>query len=389
MVIPVLPAPLSVPLHELNLEFTLPDPEDGDLSDHDFHHSIEQVWQVCDRFDLQTEIWRGRILLAVRDREKQGGDNRGMGFLSWLKDREITKSRAYALIELANSADRLLEEGHLDPDTINQFSKRAFVEASQAAPEVQQLISDSAREGKRINRQQVKQLADEWTAVTSDLLPEVVREKAAHNELPPRHLAPLVREMEKLPPSHQVSLRAEVEENPDLDTLKQVTLEARSLVRYLEAAAQLRTLHDSDVNLEQALDEALRLDCLGVAADALAQAAQLEQAIAKFYGSWKRLGQLSDRLYVDSGSSTPHLRSLLQGLSPLLGEQVHLPLGEVQDGRLIRLEVHTEGDFEPPLAVNPAFNASVPPSPWQGTTLEVDPVTQAPIVATPEDSPPW
>jgi len=26
----------------------------------------------CDRFDLQTEIWRGRILRAVRDREKQG-----------------------------------------------------------------------------------------------------------------------------------------------------------------------------------------------------------------------------------------------------------------------------------------------------------------------------
>jgi len=28
---------------------------------------------VCERFDLQTDIWRGRILRAVRDRESPSG----------------------------------------------------------------------------------------------------------------------------------------------------------------------------------------------------------------------------------------------------------------------------------------------------------------------------
>ncbi|MEB3274755.1 MAG: hypothetical protein ACO4AI_10745 [Prochlorothrix sp.] len=367
MATPPLPA-LPPHLQDLHLDFTLPDPEDGDLSEHDFHHHIDQVWQVCDRFDLQTEIWRGRILRAVRDREKVGGDSRGLGFGNWLKDREITKSRAYSLIELANSADRLLDEGHLDPTTINQFSKRAFVEASQSAPEVQQLIGDAAkeaaREGKRINRQQVKQLADEWTAITSDLLPEVVREKAAHHELPPKHLAPLVREMAKLPEIHQATIQAEVAENPNLDTLKHVTTEARYLARYLEAATQLRTLHDSDVDVEQALEEALRLDCLNLAADALAQAAQVEQAIAKFHSSWKRLGSLSDRLFVESGASTPHLRSLLTALGPLMGDRVQLDLGEIQDGRRIYLEVATEGEWGPEVGAAPGSGA------WTGKTVE-------------------
>ncbi len=182
----------------LEFNFQLPDPEDETIQDHDFQQQLDSFWKVCDRFDLQTEIWRGRILRAIRDREKQGGDSRGTGFLNWLKQREITKSQAYALIQLANSADTLLAEGQLDPDSINNFSKRAFVETAKSAPEIQKLVSDAARQGERITRREVKQLADEWTAMSSDLLPDEVKEKASDGSLPARHLAPLVKELEKL-----------------------------------------------------------------------------------------------------------------------------------------------------------------------------------------------
>jgi hypothetical protein len=217
------------------------------------------------------------------------------------------------------------------------------VETAQAAPEVQQLISDAAKEGKRINRQQVKRLADEWTAVTSDLIPEPVREKAASNHLPARYIAPLVREMEKLPDVHHVTLQAEVSDSPDIETVKQVTTSARYLSRYLESAALLRTLDQETLNLEQALEEALRLDCLNLAADLVSHAAQLEQAIVKFHTSWKRIRGLSERLYLESGSSTPHLRDLLTQLEALSGDEVTLPLGEIQDGRIIRFQVLEEG----------------------------------------------
>ncbi|MBD0337614.1 MAG: hypothetical protein ICV62_19165, partial [Cyanobacteria bacterium Co-bin13] len=187
------------PVKDVDLNFQLPDPEDEKISEPEFKRQIEVAWQVCDRFDLQTDIWRGRILRTVRDRERQGGDGRGTGFLNWLKDREITKSQAYSLIELADSADALLQEGLLEPQDVNQFSKRAFVETAQSAPEVQQMVSDAARKGDHITRREVRQISDEWTAMTSELLPEEVREKAANNTIPTRYLAPLVREMEKLP----------------------------------------------------------------------------------------------------------------------------------------------------------------------------------------------
>jgi len=325
---------------QTNLNFQLPDPEDEQIPEMEFQRQVDTAWQVCDRFDLQTEIWRGRILRAVRDREKKYGDARGSGFLKWLQEREISKSQAYSMIQLANSADTLMEQGQLDPDTVRCFSKRAFIETAKAEPEIQQLITDAAKKGDRITRREVRQLSDEFTAMSSDLLPDTVKAKAADNTLPSRYLAPLVREMEKLPESHQTVFREEVAANPDVDTLKQVTSEARYLAKYLDAATNVQALDEESVDLERALEEALRLGCINVAADLVNQASQLEQTIAKLYNTWKKIGSLADRLYVDTGASTPNLRSLLNCLEQLGGEVVEVQLGSGE--RTIRLQIQEE-----------------------------------------------
>ena len=322
----------------VDLDFQLPDPEDDLIPELEFQQQLDTAWQVCDRFDLQTEIWRGRILRAVRDREKKQGDARGSGFLNWLKQREISKSQAYSMIQLANSADTLMEQGHLDPDSVRCFSKRAFIETAKAEPEIQQLVTDAARNGDRITRREVRQMADEWTAMSSDLLPDTVKAKAADQTLPSRYLAPLVREMEKLPESHQTVLRQEVADNPDVDTLKQVTSSARYLAKYLDAATNVQALDSDSLDLERALEEALRLGCINVAADLVNQASQMEQTIAKLYTTWKKIGSLSDRLYVDTGASTPNLRSLLTCLEHLAGDVMEIHLGADSE-RTIRLQI--------------------------------------------------
>lgn len=327
----------------VDFNFQLPDPEDEEIQEIEFQQQVDAIWKVCDRFDLQTDIWRGRILRAVRDRERQGGDGRGSGFLNWLKQREITKSQAYSLIQLANSADTLLAEGRLDPSAINNFSKRAFVETARAEPEVQQLVSEAAQKGDRITRREVKQIADEWTAMSSQLLPQEVKEKAHEGVLPARHLAPLVKELEKLPDSHLETMQKEVAENPDVDTVKLLTSGARNLAKYLDSAAQVQTLRTGLVDVELALDEALRLDCLNTASDLVRQATQLEQIVVKLYTTWKRVGSLADRLYVDTGATTPNLRALLTCLEILTGELIEVQLDETGQRR-VRLRVMAQGD---------------------------------------------
>ena len=337
---------------------------DSDLSDYEFHQRVEVAWQVCDRFDLQTDIWRGRILRVVRDREKIGGPKStnsssngdtdtkafeskaseskgGSGFLNWLKDRDVSKSQAYVLIDLANSADQMLEDGLIETQDVNRFSKRAFIETAGASPEVQQIVSEAARRGDQITRKEVRNLTDEWTAMTSDLVPDSVREKVSDQTIPTRYLTPMVREMQKLPPSHQQTLKNEIDENPNVDTLKQVTAEAKYLSRYIEAAGQVQSLDPDQVDLELALDEALRVGCLNSTADLVNQATQLEQAAVRLYTAWKRMNKLSDRIFVDSGESTPNLRSLLAALDPLCSELIEVQLGETHSttARQIRLRM--------------------------------------------------
>lgn len=324
------------------LDFELPDPHDEAITDVEFLNQVEAVWLVCDRFDLQTEIWRGRILRAVRDREKRSGEGRGTGFLQWLQNHEISKTHAYRLIELANSAESLIDSGTLQPEAINRFSKSAFLETAQSEPEVQQLVSEAASDGKRITRREVRQLSDEWIGMSSELIPAAVKTKAANNSIPSRYLAPLARELEKLPPEHQSILQAELTETPDVDTLKQVTAEAKYLAKYLESATHVQALEQGGVDLPQALEEALRIGCLNTAADLVHQSAQLEQTIAKLYTTWKRLNKLSERLYVDSGASTPQLRQLLQALEKLSGDTVELEWGAGENNLhpiLIRIKV--------------------------------------------------
>jgi hypothetical protein len=320
----------------------LPDPDSDTISTMEFLARLEQAWAVCDRFDLHTEIWRGRILRAVRDREKRGGEGRGSGFLQWLREREISKTRAYTLIQLAESADRMLADGVLEEASVNRFSKRAFLETAEADPEVQLMISEAANDGQEITRKQVRRLADEFTAATSPLLPEEVRQRTAENLLPPRAVAPLVKELAKLPEEQQDDLRRVLREEPELERVREVTSTARWLSKASEAALAVRAFQQGELDVEKALQEAQRLEALGLLADAVGQAQALEAAVLKLHTSWRRLNGLQERLWVESGSSTPHLRELLTALQSLSGSTLRVSLGELAGGKRVRLQLVEE-----------------------------------------------
>jgi hypothetical protein len=328
----------------------LPDPESEAIGTLEFHARLDEAWAVCDRFDLQTEIWRGRILRAARDRERRGGENRGTNFLQWLREREISKTRAYTLIQLAESADQMLGDGVIEPESVNHFSKSAFLEAARADPEVQLMVGQAANEGQSITRKQVRRLADEFVAATSPLLPEEIRQRTAENLLPPRAVAPLVKELARLPQEQQDDLRRALREEPEIERVRDVTLTARWLSKASEAGGAVRALQQGQLDLEKAIQEAQRLDVLGILSDAVYQAQQLESAVLRLHTSWRRLNGLQERLWVESGSSTPHLRELITALQSLSGNTMRVSLGELAGGKRVRLQLVEESpdQLEPP-----------------------------------------
>ena len=181
-------------------------------------------------------------------------------------------------------------------------------------------------------------------------LPEEIRQRTADNLLPPRAVAPLVRELARLPEPQQDDLRAVLREEPELDRVRDVTNTARWLSRVAEAGVAVRALQQLDLDLEGAIQEAMRLDVLGILCDAVRQAQQLESAVLKLHTSWRRLNGLQERLWVESGSSTPRLRELITALQTLSGATLRVSLGELAGGKRLRLQLVEESPehLEPP-----------------------------------------
>jgi len=74
--------------------------------------------------------------------------------------------------------------------------------------------------------------------------------------------------------------------------------------------------------------------------------------VLKLHTSWRRLGGLQGRLWVESGSSTPYLRDVLSVLQSLSGATMRVSLGELAGGKRVRLQLVEESpdQLEPPLA---------------------------------------
>ena len=67
----------------------------------------------------------------------------------------------------------------------------------------------------------------------------------------------------------------------------------------------------------------------------------MESAVLKLHTSWRRLNGLQERLWVESGSSTPHLRELLTAANPQWQHHA-VSLGELSGGKRVRLQLVEE-----------------------------------------------
>ncbi len=289
------------------LEFSLPSPDDPN-----FEHALESAWLVCDRFDLQTDIWRGRLLRAARDREKDA--TKGGSFERWLTTKEINRSRAYRLIELADCADRFLAEHPLAHDDLNHFSKAAFVSAAKAEPSVQALVVEQARRGERVTQRQVEHMQEEWLLANAEILPQIIRERVADSTLPSRSAAKVAQVLAELEaPEREIFCEALVH-NPDLSTLRQVAQDAQVINNTLSNLARVQVLAEETLARE-ALAEAARHGILAPTLEMLRWAARVERSLSQLYTAWQRLGALHDQL--QGAAPTQSIRDLLQALEPL------------------------------------------------------------------------
>jgi len=301
------------------LEFALPNPADPG-----FEGQLEAAWLVCDRFDLQTDIWRGRLLRSVRDYEKQGS---GGSFEKWLASKEISRSRAYRLIELADHADQFLADHPLGTADLQQFSKAAFISAAKCEPAVQAQVIEQVRRGERVTQRNVEDLQEAWVVTQSPLLPEVVRERVAQSSLPARSAAKAALALADLEEADREILCEALVHHPDLATLRQVAQDAQAIHRSVSDLSRVQVLTE-EATAREALSEAARLGLLSQTLDMLRWAAKVERSLSQLYTAWQRLGALHDQL--NQSTSGHALGELLQALQPLTQPTPAIDVGSLR-----------------------------------------------------------
>ncbi len=125
---------------------------------------------------------------------------------------------------------------------------------------------------------------------------------------------------------------------------------ARCMAKAIDAYMSLRSFQQLELNLEKATQEAQRINALSFLTDAFSQAKAVETSVLRLHTAWRRLDDLHERLWLESGSSTPHLRNVLNALQTLTGATMRVSLGEISGGKKIRLQIVEESadQLEPP-----------------------------------------
>lgn len=272
---------------------------------------------------LAADIAKGRLLSQVREVFVQQGEGWAAEFRRFLKGHDLTPAKALKLIQLAGNSQEAFGD---DAEAVaDRMTRQAFYLALDADQQVRELIKEQALEAESpLKKGDVAAIKNEWEIVTSEFLPIELKEKVQDGSLPAPKIAPLVKEVEQLPEEIASQFVQEIlADSCDIDEIKQTTRDAKALNKTLNKLPLITCLAELDDNalVEETLKESLYIDLVS---KVIAKAEQVQKLATKLYQSHSKLSKEVDKLYCETGASTPHLRQLLVGLDVLAGETIKI-----------------------------------------------------------------
>jgi hypothetical protein len=274
---------------------------------------------------LAAEISKGRLLSQVRETlVTQCSEGWEAEFKRFLKGHDLTPAKALKLIQLAGNAEEAF--GDDAEQVADRMTRQAFYLAVDAGQEVRQLVKQQALESETVLKKgDVAAIRNEWDIVTSEILPESVKEKVQNGSLLAPKVAPLVKELNESPEEFAVLFAEEIAASDgfDADELKEVTKDIKGLNKVLNELPLVTCLANlnNDAIVGEILKESLYIDLVS---KVTTRAEQVQRLATKLYQSHRKLSKEVDRLYCETGASTPHLRRLIAGLDSLAGETIRI-----------------------------------------------------------------
>ena len=282
---------------------------------------------------LSVELKIGAILYCQRGRiEREKGDEAEPLFKKFCRDNGFTMPQAEKLIGMADLAHRIIRDPSLPLNSSNEivekFAPDAFLELSKGISDVIPIACEEAMGEGYLSKQAVRAINSAVFVAASEFLPSEIKSMVQQDSLSATKVHRLCEAVESLPEEKAQEIIDEIVNSSDgitVEAVERARKQAADINTINDLAPNLPTLageaigKEVPVDLDQAYIESDRLDCLPNYARILKKTAEVEALASKLAIAMKALSGLCDRAYVDSESSAPHFRDLIEKVDKTLG----------------------------------------------------------------------
>lgn len=259
--------------------------------------------------NLRSDLAIARQLQAAR------ADGRGMkGGL--LRDLRISKTRAFALLRLAEAVDHWISNGWIqDENSLSSQIAEGIHALVQADHAIQRHLCECLEDGQIITKRKVQEIEQEHCAEHSQLLPQFIRDRVTDRALPAKAVASLAALLWRLEQHDQQLVTSKLPLKATPDDIKEAVITARQLIAITDQGSCIEMVRQgcSYEEVERAKHQALKLDATGLLADAMKEAVEVERAARKLQHHQKRLAGVANRLAIEC-MNAPDLRAVVDAL---------------------------------------------------------------------------
>lgn len=276
---------------------------------------LETLLLERDRSNLKTAIACGEIFLEFEEKKRY----------SLAADHGITTQTAKKYVSCFEYSQKfhgewseeigIISDSKLDLNQIIQyFTQETFlmwaaskeVDINVWAKVIEWLVGNK----KRLTKPVYKQIESSAKALESNLIPKEIKKKVEEGSLPPSIVAPLVKAIEELPEQEQPLVFAG-DNDFSADNLELITQDIKDIVKINESLAATLTLRDVGLDANALKEQLKRVEAVSLGASFISAMVKVEKLARKLKQAWEKLGHLGERLFVETGVSTPEIRKLL------------------------------------------------------------------------------
>lgn len=277
---------------QLQIDFfktPLPDITNPDIGLRDIYLMLHDALKEANRHNLFADIRTGQILTlgqAIKDKSQEIDQ---CHYDNFLKNNEITPREEKELKLLWANYYRWVQDGN-DPDlkALEKMSRKGFMEFTKSPPEVQAVVLNSS--SNTIDRDEVRQLAKGFQAATSQVVPEIVREKFNHQELSSSTVVQLANSLEKLPEDSRTEFQEIITNSATVTAIVETTEACKQAAKAFAAAEKITTFEIAE--LSALIELAQPWDLSAELASTLTALQEVESLTARLH---QRLAQLRNK----------------------------------------------------------------------------------------------